>query len=101
MIEAVCLQEGFRLVANGWRHGIRGRHFAHISDQLITQEIVEAFAAELAPEESLTVYCLKSVKGLRLPENVELKRLPRDLSPTRKAKKINEPEAAITTEETV
>lgn len=101
MIEAVCLQEGFRLVANGWRHGIRGRHFAHISDQLITQEIIEAFAAELAPEESLTVYCLKSVKGLRLPENVELKRLPRDLSPTRKAKKINEPEAAITTEETI
>jgi adenine-specific DNA-methyltransferase len=99
MIEAVCLQEGFKLVANGWRHGIRGRHFAHISDQLITQEILEAFAAELTPEETLTVYYLKSIKGLNPPENVELKRLPRDLTPKTAAKKINETENVITAEE--
>lgn len=99
MIEAVCMQEGFKLVANGWRHGIRGRHFAHVSDQLLTQEIIEAFSSELAPEETLTVYYLKSVKGLRLPENVELKRLPRDLAPKRAAKKINETENLITSEE--
>ncbi len=99
MIEAVCMQEGFKLVADGWRHGIRGRHFAHISDQLLTQEIIEAFSSELAPEETLTVYYLKSVKGLRLPENVELKRLPRDLAPKRAARKINETETVITAEE--
>jgi adenine-specific DNA-methyltransferase len=99
MIEAVCMQEGFKLVADGWRHGIRGRHFAHISDQLLTQEIIEAFSSELAPEETLTVYYLKSVKGLRLPENVELKRLPRDLAPKSAAKKINETETVITAEE--
>lgn len=100
MIEAVCLQEGFTLVANGWRHGKRGRHLAHISDQLITQEILETFSAELAPEETLTVYYLKSVKGLNPPENVELKRLPRDLTPKTAAKKINEPEIELAAEET-
>jgi hypothetical protein len=41
-IEAVCLQEGFKLLGRGNYHGVRGLHYAHIADCIVTQEYVDA-----------------------------------------------------------
>jgi adenine-specific DNA-methyltransferase len=79
LIEAVCLQEGFKLLGHGNYHGVRGRHYAHIADCIVTQEYVGALASELAEDESLTLYCIKSKRKLTMPDSVQLKRIPRDL----------------------
>ena len=79
LIEAVCLQEGFKLLGRGNYHGVRGRHYAHIADAIVTQDYVDALAAELAEDESLTIYCLKAKRKLKAPDGVQLKRIPRDL----------------------
>jgi adenine-specific DNA-methyltransferase len=79
LIEAVCLQEGFRLCADGARHGVKGRHYAHITEQYITQDYVDMLATELDEGEDFTLYCMKHADNLQLPETIEIKRIPRDL----------------------
>lgn len=79
LIQAVCLQEGFQLYANGTRHGVRGRRYAHVTEQFVAQELVDALAAELAADEAFTVYCLKAAPNLRLPDSVEVRRIPQAL----------------------
>jgi adenine-specific DNA-methyltransferase len=79
LVEAVCLQEGFKLLARGNLHGVRGRHYAHVADCIVTQDYVDAVASELAEDESLTLYCVKRTRRLTPPDNVQLKRIPRDL----------------------
>lgn len=79
LIEAVCLHEGFRLCDNGVRHGVKGRRYAHVTEEFVTRELVEALATELTENEMLTVYCLKAARGLRPPETVEVKRIPQAL----------------------
>jgi adenine-specific DNA-methyltransferase len=79
LIEAVCLQEDFKLLGRGNYHGVRGRHYAHIADTIVTQDYVDALAADLAEDESLTIYCTKSKRKLTTPDAVQLKHIPRDL----------------------
>ncbi len=94
LIEAVCLQEGFKLLGRGNYHGVRGRHYAHIADCIVTQEYVDALASELAEDESLTLYCIKSKRKLSMPDSVQLKRLPRALLQPISGKSITQAEAA-------
>jgi adenine-specific DNA-methyltransferase len=94
LIEAVCLQEGFKLVGRGNYHGLRGRHYAHIADTIVTQEYVDALAAELAEDESLTIYCMKAKRKLITPDGVELKRIPRDLLSAYPVKSVRQAEVA-------
>jgi len=82
LIEAVCLQEGFKLLGRGIRHGVRGRHYAHITDCIVTQPYVDALASELDEDEALTIYCMKAKRKLSLPDGLQLKHIPRDLLPT-------------------
>lgn len=79
LIEAVCLQEGFKLYDNGIRHGVKGRRYAHVTEQFVTQEYVDMMARELDESESLTVYCLKMAGDLEMPDTVEIKRIPQAL----------------------
>ncbi len=94
LIEAVCLQEGFKLLGRGNYHGVRGRHYAHIADCIVTQEYVDALAAELAEDESLTLYCIKAKRKINVPDSVQLKRIPRDLLQPAKGKGAAQAEAA-------
>ncbi len=93
LIEAVCLQEGFKLLGRGNYHGVRGRHYAHIADCIVTQEYVDALASELAEDESLTLYCIKSKRKITMPDSVQLKRIPRDLLQAAPGK--NAPQAEV------
>ncbi|MBD0325162.1 MAG: hypothetical protein ICV68_01955, partial [Pyrinomonadaceae bacterium] len=94
LIEAVCLQEGFKLFGRGNYHGVRGRHYAHIADTIVTQAYVDAMASELAEDESLTLYCTKAKRNLTLPDSVQLKRIPRDLMQSNLGKSATQAEVA-------
>jgi adenine-specific DNA-methyltransferase len=94
LVEAVCLQEGFKLLGRGNYHGVRGRHYAHIADTIVTQDYIDAIAAELAEDESLTIYCTKSKRKLTMTDSVQLKRIPRDLLPASPFKSVRQAEVA-------
>ncbi len=79
LIECICLQEGYKLCADGVRHGVKGRHFAHITEQFVTQEYLDVLASSLTEDEALTIYYLKAARKLRLPPNVVTKRIPQAL----------------------
>ena len=79
LIESICLQEGYKLCADGVRHGVKGRHFAHITEQFVTQEYLDALASSLTEDEALTIYYLKAARKLHLPSNVVTKRIPQAL----------------------
>lgn len=79
LIEAICLQEGFRVCGDGVRHGVKGRHFAHVTEQFVSQTLVDALATSLGEDEALTIYCLKSAPNLKRPPGIEIKRIPQSL----------------------
>ncbi len=79
LIESICLQEGFKLCADGVRHGVKGRHFAHITEQFVTQEYLDVLASSLTEDEALTIYYLKAARKLQAPSNVVTKRIPQAL----------------------
>jgi adenine-specific DNA-methyltransferase len=94
LVEAVCLQEGFKLLGRDNYHGVRGRHYAHIADTIVTQEYVEALAAKLTEDESLTIYYMKAKRKLNPPDDVQLKRIPHDLLQSNRVKSVRQVEVA-------
>lgn len=71
LVEVVCLHEGFRPCADGARHGVRGRHYAHVTEQFVSQDLVDALAGELADGEAFTLYCLKAAPDLTVPATAD------------------------------
>lgn len=79
LIEAVCLNERFTLCADGIKHGIKGRHYAHVTDQYVSKAVIEFLSREMDDGETLTVYCTKHASRIPLPDYVEIKRIPKAL----------------------
>jgi len=80
LIRAICKVENFRYRNQGRLHGVSSEsRFLHVTTQLLTQKYLDSLADDIAPEQSLLVYCTRSGRGLNLPPNIELKKIPRDL----------------------
>jgi adenine-specific DNA-methyltransferase len=79
LVEAICLLEGFHILADGPRHGVRGRHYAHITDHFVTQSLVDQLGAFLDDGETLTIYAAKAATLLHLPDTIDVKRIPHAL----------------------
>lgn len=80
LIRAICKIESFRYRNDGRLHGISSEsRFLHVTTQLLTQKYVDSLAEDIGRDQSLLVYCSRSVRGLHLPENIEIKKIPRDL----------------------
>jgi adenine-specific DNA-methyltransferase len=80
LIRSICKIENFRYRHEGRLHGISSeRRFLHVTTRLLTQEYLDSLAADIGQDQSLLVYCTRKMRQLRLPENVEIKRIPRDL----------------------
>ncbi len=80
LIRAICKVENFRYRNQGRLHGVSSEsRFLHVTTQLLTQKYLDSLSEDIAPEQSLLVYCTRSGRGLNLPLNIELKRIPRDL----------------------
>ena len=80
MCEAICKLEGFRYQPDGNVHGYSSeKHFIHITTEFVNAEYIMSVATTLGEDQSLLIYGLKIQSDLRLPDNIELKKIPKDL----------------------
>jgi len=78
LIRAVLKIEGFKLVnPDNGLHGKSGTTAAHVTEQYLNQEYVDAVLNEINDQAKFVVIYAKTVsRKIKLPENVEIKRIP-------------------------
>lgn len=80
MCEAICKLEGFRYQPDGNIHGYSSENrFIHITTEFVNAEYIMSVATTLGEDQSLLIYGLKIQSDLRLPDNIEVKKIPKDL----------------------
>ncbi len=79
LVAAVCNLEDFKLNNDSVFQGVRGNAYAHVTEEKITQAYLDAILERLPDGKSLTIYCLKRAMGLTTPEQVKIKRIPKEL----------------------
>ena len=55
------------------------KRFIHITKEFINAEYIKSLSARLSEDQSLLVYGIKIQSDLILPDNIEVKRIPKDL----------------------
>ncbi len=78
LIRAVLKIEGFKLVnPDNGLHGKSGTTAAHVTEQYLNQEYVDAVLNEINDQAKFVVIYAKTIsRKLKLPDNVEIKRIP-------------------------
>ena len=80
MCEAICKLEGFKYKPDGKFHGKSSeQRFIHITKEFINGEYINSLLANLGEGQSLLIYGMKIQSGLRLPDNIIVKKIPKDL----------------------
>lgn len=78
--EAICKLEGFRYKPDGNFHGYSSeKRFIHITKEFVNAEYIMSVATTLGEDQSLLIYGTKIQSDLRLPDNIEVKKIPKDL----------------------
>jgi adenine-specific DNA-methyltransferase len=78
--EAICKIEGFTYAPSGRMHGYSSEHrFIHITEEFVNAEYVKSIGATLGEGQSVLIYGSKVQSDMRLPDNVEVKRIQTDL----------------------
>lgn len=78
--EAICKIEGFTYAPSGEFHGYSSENrFIHITEEFVNIKYVMSVMKTLGERQSLLIYCKKNQAGMILPENVEVKKIPKDL----------------------
>lgn len=80
LIRAICKIENFRYRHDGRLHGVGSEsRFLHVTTRLMTQAYLDSLAEDIGRDQSLLVYCTRRVRRLEVPDNIEIKKIPRDL----------------------
>lgn len=80
LCEAICKIEGFKYKPQGDFHGHSSeKRFIHITKEFINAAYIKALSSRLTEGESLLIYGTKIQSDMELPENIEVKRIPKDL----------------------
>ena len=80
LCEAICKIEGFKYKPDGIYHGYSSeQRYIHITKEFVNGEYIRSIATTLGENQSLLVYSTKVQSDLRLPDNIEVKRIPKDL----------------------
>ncbi len=80
LCEAICKIEGFKYKPDGVYHGHSSeKRFIHITKEFVNGEYIRSIATTLGENQSLLIYSTKVQSNLRLPDNIEVKRIPKDL----------------------
>ena len=80
LCEAICKIEGFKYKRDGVYHGYSSeKRFIHITKEYVNGEYISSVATTLGENQSLLIYGTKVQSELRLPDNIEVKRIPKDL----------------------
>lgn len=80
LCEAICKIEGFRYYPQDVFHGNSSeKRFIHVTTEFINGEYVRALSAHLSEDQSLLIYGTKVQSDMVLPDNIEVKKIPKDL----------------------
>ena len=80
LCEAICKIEGFKYKPQDNMHGYSSeKRFIHIAKEFVNGEYVNSILATLEEGQSVLIYGTKIQSNLRLPDNVEIKKIPKDL----------------------
>ncbi len=80
LCEAICKIEGFKYKPRGNMHGYSSeKRFIHIAQDFVNGEYVNSILSTIDDDESVLIYGTKLQSNLRLPSNVEVKKIPKDL----------------------
>lgn len=78
--EAICKIEGFDYMIEGSFHGKSSENrFIHITTEFVNAEYIKNLSKELSEKQSLLIYSTKFATDLRLPDNIVVKKIPKDL----------------------
>ena len=78
--EAICKIEGFTYEPSGESQGHSSENrFIHITEEFVNTKYVMSVMKSLGEKQSLLIYCKKNQADMILPENVEVKKIPKDL----------------------
>lgn len=80
LCEAICKIEGFRYKPQDVFHGHSSeKRFIHITTEFINAGYIKSLSARLADGQSLLIYGTKVQSDMILPDNIEVKKIPKDL----------------------
>lgn len=78
--EAICKIEGFRYKPQDVFHGHSSeKRFIHITTEFINAGYIKSLSARLTEGQSLLIYGTKMQSDMILPDNIEVKKIPKDL----------------------
>lgn len=78
--EAICKIEGFTYAPSGEFQGYSSENrFIHITEEFVNSKYVMSVMKKLDQNQSLIIYCKKNQADMNLPENVEVRKIPKDL----------------------
>lgn len=80
LCEAICKIEGFKYKPVDVFHGHSSeRRFIHVTKEFINISYLKSIASHLDIGQSLLVYGLTIQSDMNLPDNIEVKKIPKDL----------------------
>lgn len=80
LCEAICKIEGFRYKPQDVFHGHSSeKRYIHITTEFINAGYMKSLSARLAEGQSLLIYGTKIQSDMVLPDNIEVKKIPKDL----------------------
>jgi adenine-specific DNA-methyltransferase len=80
MCEAICKIEGFRYKPEGLFHGYSSeKRFIHVTKEFVNAEYIRSVASSLGEDQSLLIYGMAIQSDMILPDNIEVRKIPKDL----------------------
>lgn len=80
LCEAICKIEGFKYNPTDVFHGHSSeRRFIHVTKEFVNVSYLKSIASHLDIGQSLLVYGLTIQSDMKLPNNIEVKKIPKDL----------------------
>lgn len=80
LCEAICKIEGFKYKPVDVFHGHSSeRRFIHVTKEFVNVSYLKSIASHLDIGQSLLVYGLSIQSDINLPDNIEVKKIPKDL----------------------
>lgn len=80
LCEAICKIEGFKYKPQDVFHGHSSeKRFIHVTTEFVNAEYVRSLSQHLDERQSLLIYATKIQSDMMLPDNIEVKKIPKDL----------------------
>ena len=80
LCEAICKIEGFKYKPQDVFHGHSSENrFIHVTTEFVNAEYIRSLSQHLDEGQSLLIYATKIQSDMVLPDNIEVKKIPKDL----------------------